>query len=86
MGVRHTWRTTALTLTHPDDHVEVRDTEGGREQRCWGSPRELPMRGVRQVREPSTRGSAAGVRASGQQSERAGFCVTLLRERNSASK
>ena len=33
-----------------------------------------------------TGGSAAGLRASSQQSERAGFCVTLLRERNSASK
>ena len=48
MGVRHTWHTAALILTHPDDHVEVRDTEGGREQRCWG------------VQESCRRGGAGG--------------------------
>lgn len=47
-----------------------------------GEPERAADAGGGVVREPSTGGSAAGVRASGQQLERAGFCVTLLHERN----
>lgn len=82
MGVRLTW-----SANSTDTHTSRRPRGSERHRvglraEVLGEPERAADAGGGVVREPSTGGSAAGVRASGQQSERAGFCVTLLHERN----